>query len=323
MPAYNAGRYIAKAIESVLAQDYRNFELIVVDDGSTDSTRDIVEGFKDDRIRYFRRENTKGAASARNLAIRKSKGVFLFNLDADDMIVPDFINKHLREFEKHPDADLIYCDDLIIDEEDKPIRVIKRPEYTNRKLLIRELFRCGFPIVPFRTCIRKSVFDKIGLFDEDLPVAEDYDMMRRLVKNGLKMYHFNGALYLRRMTEDSLSRTFTAEKAKAHFAVIKRYADTFDYDELFPDVDWEKIEPEKRGLNAKYLVAETISALGQSYSSNAPVYTQVASELALSILDDCLKAGPDNILFRNLMEKSRLVRRNRNRALLNTLPARG
>ena len=316
MPAYNAAEYIAKAIESVLVQDYGNFELIIIDDGSTDSTKDIVAGFKDSRIRYFHKENS-GLAATHNMGIKASAGALVSKVDADDIITPDFISRHLSEFEKHPDADLIYCDDLLIDEEDEPIRIIARPEYGDRKVLIRNLFRCGFPIVPFRTCIKRSVFDQIGFFDEDLAMAEDYDMMRRFVEKGLKACHLRGALYLRRMTDNSLSRRFTEEKAKAHFAVVERFIDTFSYDELFPDVEWEKIEPQRRHLNARCLAAMTIYAIGQSYSSNAPVYTRIASERAFTLLDDCLRAEPKNALFRKLAKTSELIRPNRDCALSN------
>ena len=316
MPAYNAAGYIKKSIESVLAQDYANFELIVVDDGSTDNTPGIIKGFKDNRIRYFYREN-EGASSARNTAILKSAGDFVIPLDSDDMLTPDFISRHLDEFERHPGADLIYCDDLLIDEEDKPIRVIERPAYKDRKVLVRNLFRSGFPIVPFRTCIRKSVFDRIGFFDEALPVAEDYDMMRRFVEKGLKTCHLRGALYMRRMTDNSLSRRFTEEKAKAHFAVVERFVETFSCDELFPDVEWEKIEPQRRHLNARCLAAMTIYTIGKSYSSNAPVYTRVASERARSLLNDCLRAEPKNVLFRKLARTYELIRPGEYRAMAN------
>jgi len=303
MPAYNAAEYIAEAIESILIQNYRNFELVVVDDGSTDNTRDIVASFKDDRIKYIYKENA-GVASARNLAIKKSKGTFLINLDTDDTMMPDFIAQHLQEFEKHPEADLIYCDDCLIGEDDKPIRVIERPEYTYRELLIRDLFRCGFPLVPFRTCIRRSVFDKIGLFDEGLLVGEDYDMMRRFVKQGLKAHHLKGALYLRRMTPNSLSRNFTDEKAKCFSDILKRFTNTFSYNELFPNVAWNKIPLDMRQLHAKCLAAVTYVAIGQKYTkSNAPLYAKTACELACSELNDCLKMDPGNQRIRQLLQK--------------------
>ncbi|MHC4682881.1 MAG: FkbM family methyltransferase [Planctomycetota bacterium] len=304
MPTYNAAEHIAEAIESVLIQNYRNFELIIVDDGSIDNTRDIIAGFKDEKIKYFYKENA-GAASARNLGIKKSQGAFLIHLDSDDMITPDFLAKHLQQFEKHPEADLVYCDDYLIDENDKPIRVIERSEYPDQKSLIRDLFRSGFPVVPFRTCIRRSVFDKIGFFDEDLLIGEDYDMMRRFVKSGLKIHHLKGALYLRRMASDSLSRNYSAQKAKCLFDVLKRFTDTFAYDELFPNVAWDKIPAQMRQLHAKCLTAVTYLAVGQDYvkSNSPPIYAKMAFEQACSELNGCLKIDPNNRQIQQLLQK--------------------
>ncbi len=303
IPAYNAERYVAETIKSVLNQSYKNFELVVVNDGSIDQTKDIVLSFQDERIKYLYQEN-RGLASAHNVGIKNSKGGFLIKLDSDDMMTPDFIARHLAEFEEHPEADLVYCDDCLIDENDKPIRVIERLEYTDRKLLIRDLFRCGFPIVPFRTCIRRSVFDKIGLFDEGLRLGEDYDMMRRFVKHGLKIHHLKGALYLRRMTSQSLSRNFTDQKAKCLFEILKRFIDTFSYDELFPDVAWDKITPEMRQLHAKCLAAVTYLAIGQTYvKTNSPIYAKMAFGQACSELRDSLKMDPGNQRIRQLLQK--------------------
>ncbi|MHC4572551.1 MAG: glycosyltransferase [Planctomycetota bacterium] len=308
MPAYNAAGYIAEAIESVLIQNHRNFEFIVVDDGSTDDTENVVAGFQDDKIKYFYKENA-GPASARNLAIQKSSGDFLINLDADDMITPDFIARHLQEFEKHPDADLVYCDDCLIDENAKPIRVIARREYQDRKSVIRDLFRCGFPVVPFRTCMRRRVFEKIGLYDESLLVAEDYDMMRRFVKEGLKIRHLKDALYLRRLTAKSLSRNYTARNAECHFEVIRRFIDTFPCEELFPDLAWHEISPEMRQLHAKCRAAVTYLGIGRAYvESNATLYAKAAFGQACSELKDCLQMDPANHRVRQMLEKCELVR---------------
>jgi len=309
MPAYNASEYIAKAIESILIQNYRNFELVVVDDGSTDNTKEIATWFNEDIIKYFYKVNG-GPSSARNLAISKARGHYIIPLDADDLMTTDFISKHLQEFEKHPEADLVYCDDYLVDQNDKPIRIIKRTEYKDRKLLIRDLFRSGYPIVPFRTCIRRSVFDKIGFFDENLRIGEDYDMMRRFVKHGLKIHHLPSALYLRRMTENSLSRNSTAQKAESHFELVKRFVETFRYDELFPDVDWGEIPAEKRQLHAKCLAVVNYLAIGQDYlnSNSASFYANVAFQHACSELRDCLKIDPENREIRELLQKCELGR---------------
>ncbi|KKK69375.1 hypothetical protein LCGC14_2934670, partial [marine sediment metagenome] len=158
MPVYNGADYIGQAIESVLAQDYPNFELVITDDGSTDDTKEVILRYNDERIRYHYQENS-GVSSARNLAIRQAKGQYIMPLDADDMMTPDCIILHLQEFEKHPEADLIYCDVLLIEGNGNPIKVMNKPEYHNRRHLIRDLFRAGHPIVPFRLGIRRSVFD--------------------------------------------------------------------------------------------------------------------------------------------------------------------
>jgi glycosyltransferase involved in cell wall biosynthesis len=308
MPAYNAAEYIAEAIESVLIQNYRNFELIIVDDGSTDNTKEIVASFKDDKIKYFYKNNG-GPSGARNLAIKKAKGQYIMPLDADDMMTPDFITRHLSEFEKHPDVDLVYSDVLLIDKNSTPIRIMNKPEYQDRRYLIRDLFRAGHPIVPFRLGIKRSVFEKIGFYDESLLVGEDYDMMRRFVKAGLNPHHLSESLHLRRMRTDSLSGNFSAQKADCHFEVIRRFADTFTYDELFPDVDWDKIDPRIRQLHAKCLTAGTYLALGQEYiKSNTPEYSKTAFDRACSELNDCVQMDPENRDLQRLFKKSQLIR---------------
>ncbi len=308
MPAYNSADYIGQAIESVLAQDYQNFELIITDDGSTDNTKEVIQRYNDERIRCLYQENN-GVSSARNLAIRESKGQYIMPLDADDMMTSDFITKHLAEFQKHPDADLIYCDVLLIDRNDNSIRIMKKPDYQDRRHLIRDLLRAGHPIVPFRFGIKRSVFDKIGFYDEDLLIAEDYDMIRRFVKAGLKANHLSEPLHLRRMHTDSLSTNYSAKKAKCHFEVIRRFADTFTYDELFPDVAWDEIEPRIRQLHAKCLIAGTYLELGQEYvKSNALEYSKTAFDQACSELNDCIKMDPENQGLMQLFQKSKLIR---------------
>ena len=309
MPVYNMENFITEAIESILIQNYMNFELIVVDDGSTDNTKDAVLSFEDPRIKYFYKENG-GPYTARNLGMKKASGDFIIPLDADDMMTPDFISSHLKEFEKFPDADLIYCDDYLIDISGKPTRIIERPEYTDRKHLIRDLFHCGFPVVPFRTCIRKSVFDKIGLFDDSFRNSMDYDMIRLFVRHGLKARHLKAPLYLRRMLPDSVSRKPSHEGARANFEVLKRFTESFSYDELFPDVAWDKIAPDKKSLHAKCLTAAAYLSIGQNFinSNSAPLYAKKAFEQAWSELNECLKMDPGNDQIRQLMQKCDLGR---------------
>jgi len=308
MTVYNCAEYIGDAIESVLIQNYPKFELIIINDGSTDSTKEVISRYEDQRIRYFYQENT-GMSNALNHAVRQARGQYIMPLDADDMMFPNFIAKHLSEFEKHPDADLVYCDVLLIDENSKPIRIMNKPEYQDRRYLIRDLFRAGHPVVPFRLGIKTTVYDKIGLYDEKLKVGMDYDMMRRFVKAGLKEHHLSEPLHLRRMHADSLSGNQSAQKAKSHFEVIKRFIDTFAYDELFPDVAWDEIAPQMRQLHAKCLAAGTYLTIGQNYvRTKAIECSRIAFDLACSELNDCVKMDPENQGLRQLLQKSKLIR---------------
>ena len=129
-------------------------------------------------------------------------------------------------------------------------------------------------------------------------------MMRRFVMGGLKLRHLKGPLYLRRMTGNSLSRKYSAQKAKCHFNVVKRFAESFTYNELFPDVQWNKIAPGKRQLYAQYLIAETYYAIGQEYiKTNSPaIYAETAFRLAYEQLDNCRKIDPDNQI-RQILQK--------------------
>ncbi len=311
MPVCNGACYIGQAIESVLTQDYSNIEIVVIDDGSTDNTRQIILGYNDRRIRYLHQEN-KGVASARNLGIRQAKGQFIVPLDADDMMTSSCISRHLAEFKRHPEVDLVYSDVLLIDETSHPLRLMKKPEYLDRRHLIRDLFRAGHPIVPFRLGIKKSVFDRIGFYDESLLVGEDYDMMRRFVKAGLIARHLGEALHLRRVQPNSLTRMHSAQKAKCHFDVVKRFVKTFACDELFPDVAWDEMSYNKRRVHARCLVVGTYLAMGQDFSnSNSPrIYVRMAFEEACSHLRECLEIDPDNLAIRQLLYKCERGKRN-------------
>lgn len=101
MPSYNTGRYIGETIKSVLAQTYRNWELIIIDDCSTDDTEHIVAEFtKDERIRFFKNKKNSGAAVSRNKALRMAKGKWIAFLDSDDLWKPDKLEKQIRFMEK-------------------------------------------------------------------------------------------------------------------------------------------------------------------------------------------------------------------------------
>lgn len=106
MPVFNAVRYIGPAIESVIQQTYQNWELLIVDDGSTDGSKDVIARFSEPRIRYFFQPN-KGVSSARNIGLRHRRGQFLVFLDADDALSPNSVSSRLRVFAAHPHVNMV------------------------------------------------------------------------------------------------------------------------------------------------------------------------------------------------------------------------
>src|SRR5436309_3197635 len=130
IPSYNHGRYLAVAVESVLAQTYRNFELVIVDDGSTDGSLDILERYSSRHpgtVKYFSHPGRvrRGVSITANLAIQRSHGDFWCGLSSDDAFCADKLERQLRFMQAHPDIGLLYGTAIAIDEDGRPMHEIK------------------------------------------------------------------------------------------------------------------------------------------------------------------------------------------------------
>jgi glycosyltransferase involved in cell wall biosynthesis len=173
---YNYGRYLAGAIDSVLAQTYQDYEIIVVDDGSKDRTSEVIKPFlADPRIEYSVTDHL-GQPRAKNAGIRRARGSLIAILDADDMWLPRKLERQVALFESDPELGVAYTRRLLIDEGGEPLAYIQPP--LHRGDILESIFRANF-ICHSSVLVRRAVFDEIGLFDEDLPLAIDYDLWLR------------------------------------------------------------------------------------------------------------------------------------------------
>jgi glycosyltransferase involved in cell wall biosynthesis len=185
MVTYNAEKFIAKAIDSILSQVYKNFELLVVDDGSTDKTEERVAAYSDDRIRYIYKEH-KNYASGANIAIAEAKGKYVMAVDSDDFIVPDYIEKMVAFAEKHPQVDYFYPARFTLVNESGGLTSQQWDymDFSDNSVLPAFLFRnCYGPIPNPGSLKRKTLFDKVELYDE-VDTVEDFVF---LCKNALKI----------------------------------------------------------------------------------------------------------------------------------------
>jgi glycosyltransferase involved in cell wall biosynthesis len=182
IPSYNYGRFVGQTIESVQAQTYQNWECIVVDDGSTDNTREVVESYarKDKRIRYVYQENQR-AGTARNNGIRAGNGAYLQFLDADDLIEPQKIERQVEYLERHPEVDIIYGAVRSF-HNDEPVTILSEtfgeeslwmPRLSGSgKEVLMELIR--LPLLIHAPLVRKGSGGSIIWFDEKLKACEDW-----------------------------------------------------------------------------------------------------------------------------------------------------
>jgi len=175
IPTYNRGWILTEAIDSVLAQDYEDYELIVVDDGSTDNTREILDAYGQD-IMVLRQAN-KGVSSARNRGIAEAGGQLVAFLDSDDLWLPRKLSRQVNFFKLNPAAVINQTEEIWIR---NGVRV--NPKDRHRKpagvIFERSLGLCL--ISPSAVMIKKPLFDAVGGFDENLPACEDYDLWLRI-----------------------------------------------------------------------------------------------------------------------------------------------
>lgn len=219
IPTFNRANIVTNAIESVLNQTYKNTEIIIVDDGSTDNTRELLLTYKD-KIRYVNKTNG-GASSARNLGIKQARGEYIAFLDSDDIWLPTKIEKQINVIKENNDMGIVITEIEFIGE-------AGRRNYSRfRRILPYDGFMFEhFLKNPQITCscilIRKNILDKVGVFDESLNTGEDIDLMLRILSI-FKIAVIEEPLVFYLKKSDSLSRRlFTGNRVRV-FNKIKSY----------------------------------------------------------------------------------------------------
>jgi glycosyltransferase involved in cell wall biosynthesis len=207
LPTFNRARMVGQAIDSVLAQTYPHFELIVVDDGSTDDTPAMLRGYGD-RIRVVRRDNG-GVSAARNSGIRASGGELIALLDSDDYWLPEKLAHQVDVFNRHPETTIGQTEEIWVR---NGVRVNPRQRHLKKAGMI---FEDSLPlclISPSAVMLRRTLLDAAGGFDESLPACEDYDLWLRITWNH-PVHLIPKALVVKRGGHaDQLSRTPELDK---------------------------------------------------------------------------------------------------------------
>lgn len=177
MPTYNMARYISEAIESIIGQTYGNWELIIIDDGSTDDTENVVRSFRDPRIRYYKQVH-RGRGAARNVALQVAKGKYIAITDADDISLSRRFELQVSFLEANPAVAVVGGQILHFVDGKRPVQLSQFPISAEE---VRARFRRGTMGVPHcAAMIRADVFKKIGTYSEECLRAQDLELFLRI-----------------------------------------------------------------------------------------------------------------------------------------------
>jgi glycosyltransferase involved in cell wall biosynthesis len=222
MANYNYGRYIEAAIDSVLRQTFADWELIVVDDGSTDDSRQIIARYLADRRISFHPLSHLGQVKAKNTGIELCRGELIAFLDADDLWAPTKLEKQLVLFSRQSELGLVYTRRTLIDENgnELPFRQPKLPRGMVLEDLLRDNFICFSSVL-----VKRQVLEHVGTFDPGLDLAIDYDLWLRVAKH-YTMDFVDEPLTQYRTGHGNLSRRL-GERLKTALCIMRRFLERY------------------------------------------------------------------------------------------------
>lgn len=186
IPVYNGAKFLDKTIQSVLAQTFADWELIIIDDQSTDNSRDIIKSLEssDQRIHsVFLEKNSGGPAIPKNIGLESAKGEFIAFLDQDDVWLPEKLEKQfgLFEFSNKPKLELVSC---FVNIRDKEGKLLSQHNKNYRNDIVKHLTKINFLMTSSCIMVKREVFKKVGVFDSQFKVNDDWDMWLRIAEAG-------------------------------------------------------------------------------------------------------------------------------------------
>lgn len=230
MPAYNAEKFIREAIDSILNQTFRDFELIILNDGSKDSTRETIESYADERIVLINKEN-EGVARTLNAGLQIARGKYIWRHDADDISLPGKLEKQVVFLENHPHIALCATQVAFMTERGKVAWSKRQPKNDwlgekNHRVVKFEDFNPFSPITHGTVLFRSSILESVPSYREAFITSEDIDMWLRMMEHA-ELAVINECLSLHRLSSASATAVhgwkneFYREQAKAYYLVRK------------------------------------------------------------------------------------------------------
>lgn len=219
MPVFNKENYLYEAIDSILNQTITDFELIIINDASKDSSEQVIKQFNDPRIKYFKNTTNKGVSYSTNIGIELAKGEYIAKADSDDIYHPNRLEKQLTVLESHSDIN-ICCSDIEIINKDGSFK--ERWYYQSNSEVIKAQLLFNSSIANATIMFRSDIFKDSSIrYDENLKSAEDYDFYLKL-NNKFTLYHISESLMKYRKLSTGLTGNF--EQIKADANIVRKRA---------------------------------------------------------------------------------------------------
>lgn len=254
MPAYNAAAFIRPAIESILNQTYGNFELIIINDGSTDDTDNIIKSYNDKRIIYIRNEENLKLIKTLNRGVDAARGRFIARLDSDDIALPTLFEEELKEFAKHPDAGIINTLTYHMNEKGGGIRPNRKYFSVCPEVMSMITFYTNMISHP-GVMVKAELMKKYHYLDSPAVTHfEDVELWARMFKDGIRCYTMKKRLIYYRQSSGSINSLYHEERNER----CQQFAIGYCQDRW--GVQWRKLPKETtfRGLMAHWT---TLSSL--------------------------------------------------------------
>jgi len=202
MSVYNGEKYLREAIDSILNQTFKNFEFLVINDGSTDSTAEILQSYQDPRIKIINNEKNMGLTGSLNKGLKLAKGEYIARMDADDISLPLRLEKEVEFLDKNPELGLVGILYEVIDEAGNSFGIVKYP--TTDKEIKRRLLE-GNPFGHGSVMLRKECIVNVGFYRPEFKYAQDFDLLLRISEK-YEVLNISEPLYKFRISLNSLQK---------------------------------------------------------------------------------------------------------------------
>ncbi len=281
MACFNRAHLIGEAIESVLSQSYADFEYVIVDDGSTDGSPDVVRGYDDPRIRLFVNPENQGRSLTRSRAIRQARGEYVLWMADDDTLVPGVLDMYVGQITEHPDTDVFYGN-LMLFEGDEDLQPYEPNDWTGRRARLLGASLVGSCVPDGGSILKRDLYERVGYFDPEYVRAQDYEFWTRAVAVA-EFRKVDQLVYRYRKHDGNVSFGPTIDLSYDS-KIIRRLLTRHPLSEFYLDDDWS--QPEAARTFAYVRLARALLLYKDGYNA-ARFVRAVPGHL---VIDDAMEA---------------------------------